>query len=45
MGPLGFFQSIKTYADTTLLIDKECIPQEASYRAQQNSRMVKPPKI
>ena len=31
MGHFGFFQLIKNYAETTLLIDKKIISQEASY--------------
>ena len=31
-----FFQLIKNYAETTLLIDKIIISQETSYAAQQN---------
>ena len=45
MGNFGFFQLIKNYVETTLLIDEAYISQEASYRAQQSSRMVKSPKI
>ena len=40
----GFFQLIKNYAETTLLIDKEIISQEASYAVQQSLRRVKSPK-
>ena len=36
MGYFGFFQLIKNYAETTLLIDKKIISQEASYAAQQS---------
>ena len=45
MGHFGFFQLIKNYAATTLLIDKTIISQEASYAAQQSLKRVKPPKI
>ena len=45
MGLFGFFQLIKNYAETTLLIDKKIISQEASYAAQQSLRWVKSPKI
>ena len=38
MGHFGFFQLIKNYAETTLLIDEKYISQEASYTAQQGSR-------
>ena len=41
MGHFGFFQLIKDYAETTLLIDKKVISQEASYAAQQSLRRVK----
>ena len=44
MGHFGFFQSIKSYAETTLLIDKKIISQEASYAAQQILTRVKSPK-
>ena len=40
----GFFQLIKNYADTILLIDKKIISQEAPYAAQQSLRRVKSPK-
>ena len=33
MGHFGFFQLIKNYAETTLLIDMKIISQEASYAA------------
>ena len=33
MGQFGFFQLIKNYAETTLLIDTKIISQEASYAA------------
>ena len=45
MGHFGFFQLIKNYAETTLLIDKKIISQEASYAVQQSLRRVKLPKI
>ena len=45
MGHFGFFQLIKNYAETTLLIDEKIISQEASYAAQQSLRRVKSPKI
>ena len=45
MGHFGFFQLIKNYAETTLLIDKKIISQEASYAAQQSLRRVKSSKI
>ena len=35
MSQFGFFQLIKNYAETTLLIDTKTISQEASYAAQQ----------
>ena len=41
MGHFGFFQLIKNYAETTLLIDKKIISQEVSYAAQQSLRRVK----
>ena len=44
MGYFGFFQLIKNYAETTLLIDENIISQEASYAAQQSLRRVKSPK-
>ena len=44
MGHFGFFQLIKNYAETTLLIDMKIISQEASYAAQQSLRRVKSPK-
>ena len=40
MGHFGFFQIIKKYAETALLIDEKCISQEASYTAQQSSRKI-----
>ena len=36
MGHFGFFQLIKNYTETTLLIDKKIIAQEASDAAQQS---------
>ena len=45
MGHFGFFQKIKNYAETILLIDKKIISQEASCTAQQSLRRVKCPKI
>ena len=45
MGYFGFFQLIKNYAKTNLLIDKKIISQEASYAAQQSLRRVKSPKV
>ena len=44
MGHFGFFQLIKNYAETTLLIGKKYTSQEASYTAQQSSRRFKSPK-
>ena len=44
MGHFGFFQLIKNYAETILLIDEKIISQEASYAAQQSIRKVKSPK-
>ena len=44
MGHFGFFQLIKNYAETTLLIDKYIISLEASSAAQQSLRKVKSPK-
>ena len=44
MGQFGFFQLIKNYAETALLIDTKIISQEASYAAQQSLRKVKSPK-
>ena len=41
MGHFGFFQLIKNYAETTLLIDMKIISQEASYAAQQSLTRVK----
>ena len=41
----GFFQSIKNYAETTLIIDKKIISKEAPYAAQESLRKVKSPKI
>ena len=45
MGHFGFFQLIKNYAETTLLIDMKVISQEASYAVQQNLRRIKFPKF
>ena len=36
MGHFDFFQIIKNYAETILLIDKKMISQEAPYAAQQS---------
>ena len=44
MGHFGFFQLIKNYAETILLIDKKIISQEAPHAAQQSLRRVKSPK-
>ena len=44
MGHFGFFQLIKNYAETILLINKKIISQEASYEAQQSLTRVKSPK-
>ena len=44
MGNFGFFQLIKDYAETTLLIDIKIISQEAPYAVQQSLRRVKSPK-
>ena len=44
MGHFGFFQLIKNYAETTLLIDMKIISQEASYAVQQSLRRVNLPK-
>ena len=44
MGHFDFFQIIKNYAETILLIYKKIISQEASYTAQQSLRRVKFPK-
>ena len=44
MGHFGFFQLIKNYAETILLLDKKIISQEASYAVQQSLNRVKPPK-
>ena len=41
MGHFGFFQLIKNYAETILLIDKKIISQEASYAVQQILTRVK----
>ena len=45
MGHFGFFQLIKSYAETILLIDKKIISQEAPYAAQQSLRRVKSSKM
>ena len=45
MGHFGFFQLIKNYAETTLLIDAKFLSQEASDIAQQSLRRVKSPKV
>ena len=45
MGHFGFFQLMKNYTETTLLIDEKIISQEACYIAQQSLRRVKSPKI
>ena len=44
MGHFGFFQLIKNYAETTMLIDEKILSQEASYAVQQSLRRVKYPK-
>ena len=44
MGHFDFFQLIKNYAETTLLIDMKIISQEVSYATQQSLRRVKFPK-
>ena len=44
MGHFGFFQLIKNYVETTLLIDKNIKSLEASYAAQQSLRRDKSPK-
>ena len=44
MGHFGFFQLIKNYAETNLLIEKKIVSQEASYAAQQSLLRVKSPK-
>ena len=44
MGHFSFFQLIKNYTETTMLIDEKIISQEASYIAQQSLRRVKYPK-
>ena len=38
MDNFGFFQLIKNYAETILLLDKNIISLEASYAAQQTLR-------
>ena len=40
MDHFGFFQLIKNYTETILLIDEKHISQETSYTAQQSSRKV-----
>ena len=45
MGHFGFFQLIKNYTETTLLIDEEFISQEATYTVTQSSRKIKSQKI
>ena len=45
MGHFGFFQLIKIYAETILLIDENIISLEAYYAAQQSLRGDKSPKI
>ena len=50
MGHFGFFQLIKNYAETTLLIDEKILSQEASHAAQQSlrrrrRRRIKSPKV
>ena len=45
MGNFDFFQLIKNYVETTLIIDMKIISQEASYAVQQSLRRVKSPKI
>ena len=44
VGHFGFFQLIKNYAETILLIDMKFISQETSYAAQQSLTRVKSPK-
>ena len=44
MSHFGFFQLIKNYAETFLLIDDKYISQEAFYTAQESARRVKSPK-
>ena len=44
MSHFGFFQLIKRYTETTLLIDEKITSKEASYIAQQSLRRVKSPK-
>ena len=41
----GFFQLIKNYAETTLLIDEKYISQEVFHTAQQSSRKVESSKF
>ena len=45
MGHFVFFQLIKNYAKTILLIDEKIISQEAPYAALKSLRRVKSPKI
>ena len=45
MGHFGFFQIIKNYAETILLIDKKIRSQEAPYAGQRSLRRVKSPKV
>ena len=45
MGHFGFFQLIKNYAETTLLIDKNITSLEASFAAQQSLRRFNSPKM
>ena len=40
-----FFQLIKNYAETILLIDKKYITQETPYTAHENSRIIKFTKV
>ena len=45
MDNFGLFELIKNYAETTMLIDKKIISQEASYTSQQSLRRLKSPKL
>ena len=45
MGHFGFFQLIKNYAETIIIIDMKIISQEASYAVQQSLGRIKFPKI
>ena len=45
MGYFGFFQLIKNYAETTLLIEKKIISQEASHAVQQSLRRLNLQKV